>query len=140
MGRIEDLGLVADKGLEWKAKCEALTAERDQLRVLYDTARDGMRQIGGDLEDSRAEVERLRGEVEAAKKREGLLQWAVDAHSRNLLEHSDALTDATARAEAAERDFRALDALAGEKLGAAERERDEAQAQVQELKNKLNRL
>jgi len=33
MGRIEDLGLVADKGLEWKAKCGALTAERDQLRA-----------------------------------------------------------------------------------------------------------
>ena len=32
MGRIEDLGLVADKGLEWKAKCAALTAERDQVK------------------------------------------------------------------------------------------------------------
>ena len=33
MGRLDDLEVVADKGLEWKAKCQAITAERDQLRA-----------------------------------------------------------------------------------------------------------
>lgn len=40
MGRIEDLGLVVDKGLEWKAKCEAATAERDHLRTEVEAAKE----------------------------------------------------------------------------------------------------
>jgi len=33
MGRIEDLGLVVDKGLEWKQRAVDAEAERDQLRT-----------------------------------------------------------------------------------------------------------
>lgn len=63
--------LCRDAEESWQAVADAVVAahesrlaeaerERDQLRALADTARDGMRQLGEDLEASRAEVERLR--------------------------------------------------------------------------------
>ena len=91
MGRIEDLGLVADKGLEWKAKCEALTAERDQLR---------------------AEVERLRGEV--ADYIAGGKHWSAMYHAcepeRSALatrahNQREEINRLTARAEAADNEL-----------------------------------
>jgi len=64
-----DLYFVVREALENRRTLSDRTAERDQLRILYNTARDGMREVGELLEtcrielaESRAEVERLRGE------------------------------------------------------------------------------
>lgn len=54
--------------------------ERDQLRALADTARDGMRQLGEDLEASRAEVERLRVALDEARKDNEELDGTDAAH------------------------------------------------------------
>jgi hypothetical protein len=88
MGWLDDLEVVADKGLEWKSKCEALTAERDQLRAQLETASGNARHYADRCTALEAEVERLRGDVANARALAG----------RNLT----AYTAATARAEAAE--------------------------------------
>ena len=95
MGRIEDLGLVADKGLEWKAKCAALTAERDQLR---------------------AEVERLMGE----------LTDALTASGVNAKAWQDCVEESALKRTHLMKEI----GLAEQRAEAAERERDEAQAQT----------
>lgn len=74
MGRIEDLGLVADKGLEWKAKCEAATAECDQLRA----------------------------EVRSAKKKISVMGGEWMAEAKRAVAAEEKLSAATARAEVAE--------------------------------------
>lgn len=56
MGRIEDLSLVADKGLEWKSKCEAVTAERDHLRAERDALRQRLVEAKEGLETSQVEL------------------------------------------------------------------------------------
>ena len=96
----------------------------------------------------RAEVERLRGDIGAAKKREESLQCAIGVHSRNLLEHSEALTAVNARVEVAEKnlaDCRSGSAelarwVENERLlrFAAERERDEASQLLRDLAEILN--
>lgn len=65
-----DLYFVVREALENRRTLSDRTAERDQLRILYNTARDGMREVGELLEtcrielaESRAEVERLQGEL-----------------------------------------------------------------------------
>lgn len=62
--------------VELKTLVVGVVAERDQLRALADTARDGMRQLGEDLEASRAEVERLRERCNNLQS--GMVASAVD--------------------------------------------------------------
>ena len=105
---------------------DRLTAERDQLRA----EAERLRKSGGALGQSA----KHHYEAYEAAERE-----RVDFVKLSQIQRLE-IEKLTARAEAAERDFRALDALAGEKLGAAERERDEAQAQVADLRGALEAL
>jgi len=76
MGRIEDLGLVVDKGLEWKQRAVDAEAERDQLSA----------------------------EVESVKKKISVMggEWMAEAIRAVVAEEK--LDAATARAEAADKD------------------------------------
>jgi len=97
-----DLYFVVREALENRRTLSDRTAERDQLRILYNTARDGMREVGELLEtcrielaESRAEVERLRGSEAKA--------WE---EFRALSVRGGAAVDAaTARADAAEKEL-----------------------------------
>lgn len=101
MGRIEDLGLVADKGLEWKAKCEALTAERDQLRGQLETASGNARLYADKCTALEAEVERLRG-ASLKSRLLGVVDGFRAGASSDVKEAENLLAATTARAEAAE--------------------------------------
>jgi hypothetical protein len=100
-----------------------------------------------ELDQLRAEVERLRGDIGAAKKREESLQCAIGVHSRNLLEHSEALTAVNARVEVAEKnlaDCRSGSAelarwVENERLlrFAAERERDDLREESAYIQQQL---
>lgn len=92
-----------------RTELEKLTAERDHLRILYNTARDGMREVGELLEtcrielaESRAEVERLQGELEEAKLNEQLRGTTAYTRGQMLLSTLKQGDAATARAEASE--------------------------------------
>jgi len=76
MGRIEDLGLVVNKGLEWKQRAVDAEAERDQLSA----------------------------EVESVKKKISVMggEWMAEAIRAVVAEEK--LDAATARAEAADKD------------------------------------
>lgn len=87
-----DLYFVVREALENRRTLSDRTAERDQLRILYNTARDGMREVGELLETCRIELAESRAEVERLRADTGL-GWNH--------RHAE-LLDATARAEAAE--------------------------------------
>jgi len=94
-----DLYFVVREALENRRTLSDRTAERDQLRILYNTARDGMREVGELLEtcrielaESRAEVERLQGESEVW--RDGL-KLSGEIFDRVTAEREAATTRAT---------------------------------------------
>ena len=94
-----DLYFAVREALENRRTLSDRTAERDQLRILYNTARDGMREVGELLEtcrielaESRAEVERLQGESEVW--RDGL-KLSGEIFDRVTAEREAATTRAT---------------------------------------------
>ena len=96
-----DLYFVVREALENRRTLSDRTVERDHLRILYNTARDGMREVGALLEtcrielaESRAEVERLRGELDAhvgkQSLKEMLRQMLATADERDQLRNTAA--------------------------------------------------
>lgn len=117
MGRIEDLSLVADKGLEWKSKCEAITAERDHLRAKLEALADTYA-ASADVSGKRiAELEAI---AAAAQKSRGELESLItDAHFKAFGSRQYAYVDCRS----------ACDLLVAE-IAATQHERDSAIAKL----------